>query len=80
MEFSTVVPRQGPPPYPDVTKIPTPPLQAAALAIMFTLPSIAIIIFSLRVYTRVTMRMVGLGTSLSTASRTSGPYLWETRC
>lgn len=63
MHFSTLLQRDdiGPGPYPDVTKIPTPPLQAAALAIIFTLPSIAIVVFSLRIYTRVTMRMLGIG-------------------
>ena len=63
MDASFLLPRDdiGPGPYPDVTKIPTPPLQATALAIIFTLPSIAIVVFSLRIYTRVTMRMLGIG-------------------
>ncbi|VUC28752.1 unnamed protein product [Clonostachys rosea] len=50
----------GPGPYPNVLEIPTPPLQAAGVFIMFVLPGIAIIIFALRVYTRVTMRTVGV--------------------
>ncbi|KAH7349800.1 hypothetical protein B0T11DRAFT_332842 [Plectosphaerella cucumerina] len=63
MDFAMLIQRDtgsGPGPYPDVTKIPTPPLQAAAVTIIFTLPSIALIIFSLRIYTRVTMRMLGV--------------------
>lgn len=51
----------GPGPYPDVSKIPTPPLQMAGVAIMFVLPAIAIVVFSLRVYTRLTMRTFGVG-------------------
>lgn len=51
----------GPGPYPDVTKIPTPPLQKAAVFIMFFLPALAVAIFSLRIYTRVSMRTLGLG-------------------
>ncbi|CAH0051862.1 unnamed protein product [Clonostachys solani] len=50
----------GPGPYPNVLDIPTPPLQAAAVFIMFVLPGIAVIIFALRVYTRVTMRTLGV--------------------
>jgi hypothetical protein len=52
----------GPGPYPNVLEIPTPPLQAAGVFIMFVLPGIAVIIFALRVYTRVTMRTLGVGT------------------
>ncbi|CAG9955915.1 unnamed protein product [Clonostachys rosea f. rosea IK726] len=50
----------GPGPYPNVLEIPTPPLQAAGVFIMFVLPGIAVIIFALRVYTRVTMRTLGV--------------------
>lgn len=50
----------GPGPHPDVLKIPTPPLQAFAVAVMFILPAIALIIYSLRIYARVSMRTLGL--------------------
>lgn len=53
----------GPGPYPDVSKIPTPPLQAVAVAVMFTLPAIGIIVYGLRIYARISMRTLGLGKS-----------------
>lgn len=62
MEYSTLESRgAGPGLYPDVTKIPTPPLQRAAIFIMFVLPTLAVIVFSMRIYTRITMRAVGVG-------------------
>lgn len=64
MDFSTLESRgdAGPGPYPDVTQIPTPPLQRAAIFIMFVLPAVAVVTVSLRLYTRITMRTLGLGT------------------
>lgn len=53
----TLSPRR--PQHGDVTKIPTPPLQAAALFITFFFPALALVIFSLRVYIRVKMRQWG---------------------
>ncbi|KAI5456054.1 hypothetical protein BGZ63DRAFT_436065 [Mariannaea sp. PMI_226] len=50
----------GPGPYPDVSKIPTPPLQRTGLFIIFFFPSLSIVVYSLRVYTRLTMRTFGL--------------------
>lgn len=58
--FTLVERSMGPGPYPDVSKIPTPPLQAFAVAVMFILPAIALIIYSLRIYARVSMRTLGL--------------------
>lgn len=52
----------GPGPYPDVTTIPTPPLQAVAIFIMFFLPGLATLIVGLRIYTRIIMRTLGPGT------------------
>lgn len=52
---------QGPGSYPDVLTIPTPPLQAVGVFVMFVLPGIACIIFGLRMYTRVSMRTTGVG-------------------
>ncbi|KAI8635087.1 hypothetical protein F5Y19DRAFT_411558 [Xylariaceae sp. FL1651] len=48
------------PPQPDVTKIPTPPLQAAALFINFFLPALAVIAVFLRAYARITMRQLAI--------------------
>ena len=63
MDSSTIQPRgAGPGPYPDVTKIPTPPLQRAAIFIMFVLPALSVVIVSLRLYSRITTRTLGLGT------------------
>jgi hypothetical protein len=55
----------GPGPYPDVLQIPTPPLQGAAIFIMFVLPGIATVIYAGRIYTRVSMRTIGLGMCIS---------------
>lgn len=52
----------GPGPYPDVAKIPTPPLQQVGLFVIFFFPSLSIVAVSLRFYTRITMRTLGLGT------------------
>ncbi|KAI0476736.1 hypothetical protein F4859DRAFT_60592 [Xylaria cf. heliscus] len=48
------------PPSPDVTKIPTPPLQAAALFINFFLPALALISVALRFYARYMMRQIAI--------------------
>lgn len=61
MDSSLLWARSGPPPYPDVSKIPTPPLQEKGLVVMFLFPTLAIIIVAMRMYIRVTMRLVGLG-------------------
>ncbi|RSL93860.1 hypothetical protein CEP52_012988 [Fusarium oligoseptatum] len=61
MDASTLEPRGlGPGPYPDVTKIPTPPLQRTGLFVIFFFPAMSTVIFALRAYTRVTMRTMGL--------------------
>lgn len=48
------------PPHEDVTKIPTPPLQAAALFINFFLPILALIAVALRLYARHMMRQLAI--------------------
>lgn len=60
MDSSLLWARGGPPPYPDVSKIPTPPLQEKGLVVMFLFPCLAIIIVGMRMYIRITMRLVGL--------------------
>lgn len=50
----------GPGPYPNVMDIPTPPLQRTGIFIMFFLPALATVIFSMRIYTRVSTRTIGL--------------------
>ncbi|KAI1267380.1 hypothetical protein F5Y18DRAFT_380055 [Xylariaceae sp. FL1019] len=45
---------------PDVSKIPTPPLQAVALFLNFVFPALSLLAVSLRVYTRIWMRQVAL--------------------
>ncbi|CAM1508730.1 Fc.00g055780.m01.CDS01 [Cosmosporella sp. VM-42] len=50
----------GPEPYPDVSKIPTPPLQRVGIFIIFFFPAMSTIVIALRFYTRVTMRTLGL--------------------
>ena len=50
----------GPGPYPNPLDIPTPPLQRAAIFIMFFLPALATVIFSLRIYSRLTTRTIGI--------------------
>ncbi|KAH7309754.1 hypothetical protein B0I35DRAFT_515158 [Stachybotrys elegans] len=52
--------RIGPGPYPNVLDIPTPPLQRAGVFVMFVFPAIATVVYSMRVYIRVTMRTFGL--------------------
>ncbi|KAI0448034.1 hypothetical protein F4803DRAFT_496251 [Xylaria telfairii] len=49
-----------PPPHPDVTKIPTPPLQAVALFINFFLPILALVSVVLRFYARRMMMQIAL--------------------
>lgn len=63
--------RAGPPPYPDVTKIPTPPLQQAAIGITFGFPALALVVFGMRTYIRVKTRIWGLGMSVEGAGRNS---------
>lgn len=46
----------------DVTKIPTPPLQAAALFINFFFPVVALVAVGLRFYSRARTRQWGIGT------------------
>ncbi|KAI1196635.1 hypothetical protein F5X97DRAFT_304714 [Nemania serpens] len=48
------------PAQPDVLKIPTPPLQAAALFLNFFLPALALIAVSLRFYAKYIMRLITL--------------------
>ncbi|KAI0533151.1 hypothetical protein GGR58DRAFT_506652 [Xylaria digitata] len=48
------------PPQPDVTKIPTPPLQAVALFINFFLPALALIAVALRFYARDMLRQLAI--------------------
>ncbi|RWA13848.1 hypothetical protein EKO27_g1238 [Xylaria grammica] len=48
------------PPQPDATKIPTPPLQAAALFINFFLPALALIAVALRLYARHMLRQLAI--------------------
>ncbi|KAL2751890.1 hypothetical protein ACRALDRAFT_1083819 [Sodiomyces alcalophilus JCM 7366] len=67
-QSSTLWARSGPPPYPDVTKIPTPPLQQAAIGITFAFPSLAIVIFGMRAYIRVKTRTWGIDDWLCAAA------------
>ena len=57
--------RTGPPPYPNPLSLPTTPLQQKGLAALFIFPALSIIIVSMRMYSRVTSRTVGLGEFLS---------------
>ncbi|EXK29191.1 hypothetical protein FOXG_09789 [Fusarium oxysporum f. sp. lycopersici 4287] len=52
--------RTGPPPYPNPLSLPTTPLQQKGLAALFLFPALSIIIVSMRMYSRVTSRTVGL--------------------
>lgn len=47
----------------DVTQIPTPPLQAAAVFINFFFPAMALVLVALRSYSRIKTRQWGLGMS-----------------
>ncbi|KAI1344275.1 hypothetical protein F5Y15DRAFT_107606 [Xylariaceae sp. FL0016] len=47
------------PQHEDVTKIPTPPLQAVGLFINFFLPALALVAVSLRAWTRIMLRQLG---------------------
>lgn len=49
------------PEHEDVTKIPTPSLQAAAIFINFFFPAISLLVVSLRAYSRIKTRQWGLG-------------------
>ncbi|KAI1306361.1 hypothetical protein F5Y03DRAFT_406064 [Xylaria venustula] len=53
------------PPQPDATKIPTPPLQAAALFINFFFPAIALIIVALRLYAKHMIRQLAIDIKLN---------------
>ncbi|KFX94950.1 hypothetical protein O988_06074 [Pseudogymnoascus sp. VKM F-3808] len=55
--MDTILPRR--PPHGDVTKIPTPPLQAAGLFINFVFPALALIFVCLRAYCRVKIKQWG---------------------
>ncbi|KAI0143583.1 hypothetical protein GGR57DRAFT_350258 [Xylariaceae sp. FL1272] len=45
---------------PDVSEIPTPPLQSAALFLNFFFPALSLLTVSLRIYTRIWMRQVAV--------------------
>lgn len=45
----------------DVTQIPTPSLQAAAIFINFFFPAVSLIVVSMRAYSRIKTRQWGLG-------------------
>ncbi|KAF4471582.1 integral membrane PTH11 [Fusarium albosuccineum] len=60
MDSSQLWARTGPPPYPDVTKIPTPPLQEKGLVVLFLFPILSIIVVSMRIYIRFSTRQLGL--------------------
>ncbi|OBT75204.1 hypothetical protein VF21_06156 [Pseudogymnoascus sp. 05NY08] len=53
----TILPRR--PPHGDVTKIPTPPLQAAGLFINFVFPALALIFVCLRCFCRIKIKQWG---------------------
>ncbi|RYC64750.1 hypothetical protein CHU98_g1446 [Xylaria longipes] len=53
------------PPQPDVTKIPTPPLQAVNLFVNFFLPALALIAVVLRFYSRHIMRQIAIDIKLN---------------
>ncbi|KAK6072726.1 CFEM domain-containing protein [Seiridium cupressi] len=55
----------------DVTKIPTPPLQAAALLINFFFPATALILVVLRGYSRIKMQQLGTSVDISVSSSSS---------
>lgn len=57
--MATIMARR--PQHGDVTKIPTPPLQATALFLNFFFPAIALVVLSLRFYSRAWTRQWGLG-------------------
>lgn len=54
----------------DVTEIPTPPLQAAAVFINFFFPALSLIVVALRAYSRIKTRQWGLGERLASAKLT----------
>jgi len=56
------------PPHPDITTIPTPPRQAAGLFIIVFFPCIALIVYGLRVFSRLRTRQWGLDDWLITAA------------
>ncbi|KAK2809717.1 hypothetical protein FQN50_003562 [Emmonsiellopsis sp. PD_5] len=56
--MATLVARR--PPHGDVTKIPTPPLQAAGLFINFFFPALAFVIVCLRAYARIRIKQWGV--------------------
>jgi len=45
----------------DVTRIPTPPLQSTALFIIFFFTALALVVFGLRAFTRLSTRQWGMG-------------------
>lgn len=61
--MDTILPRR--PPHGDVTKIPTPPLQAVGLFINFVFPALALIFVCLRAYCRIKIKQWGAGECLS---------------
>ncbi|KAF4974844.1 hypothetical protein FZEAL_8305 [Fusarium zealandicum] len=65
MDSFTLQARSGPPPYPDVSKIPTPPLQEKGLVILFMFPVLSIIVVGMRTYIRTTTRTMGLVVKLN---------------
>lgn len=57
--MGVLLPRR--PEHGDVTKIPTPPLQGAAIFINFFFPALSLVVVVLRAYSRIKTRQWGLG-------------------
>lgn len=57
--MGVLLPRR--PEHGDVTAIPTPPLQAAAIFLNFFFPAVSLLVVSLRAYSRIKTRQWGLG-------------------
>lgn len=79
-----ILPRR--PEHGNVLDIPTPPLQQAALFVIFFFTALAFVVYSLRVYTRLKTRQWGLDDYLATCAMIFslmmiGPfYMCKRRC
>ncbi|MBE3043187.1 hypothetical protein IMZ48_11570 [Candidatus Bathyarchaeota archaeon] len=78
--MGSLLPRR--PEHEDVTQIPTPPLQKAAIFINFFFPALALVLVALRSYARIKTRQWGLGmlNILTADSAVHAAYECEKTC
>lgn len=61
------------PRYPPVSELATTPLQQSAIAIIFTFNALALVVYLLRMYSRISTKQVGIGRLLFSTTTTIFP-------